>query len=275
MNKIVVPVDFSDTSENAAFFAANLSKQIPEAQLILYNVYNNSDAGSDGTPLQQDDTDKKTVMEFVLQTLKNKVSLITDASISIVSEEDDDFVDSLERFANHQAVQLIVMGITGSSKNQQTLMGSNTLKLVERKTVPVLIVPPEATFESLKNIMMVCDFKDVAKTVPIAPLKAVLDLFKAKLYVVNVDSEHFIELSDTYKAERAKLDAMIKEYNPEYAFIRMFDFVDSVNQYATDKNIQMIITFPKSHSFISGIFKTSNTKKLVYHSNVPIIAIHS
>ncbi|MBS1666056.1 MAG: universal stress protein [Bacteroidetes bacterium] len=275
MNKIVVPVDFSDTSENAAIFAANLTKQVADASIILYNAFDNIEAGSDGTPLQSDDKGRQALIEFALQALKKKLQYITDADISIQVEENDHFVDSLERFANQNNVQLIVMGITGASKASQILMGSNTLDLVERKTAPVLIVPPDAQFKDTKNIMMICDFKDVEKTIPITALKEVLNLFRLKLYVVNVDSEHYIDLSDEYKAERAKLDSMIKEYEPEYAFIRMYDFVDSINQFASDKNIELIITFPKSHSFLSNIFKTSHTKKLVYHSHVPIVAIHS
>ena len=275
MNKIIVPVDFSETSENAAKFAAYLSKDIPEAELILYNVFDNIEAGSDGTPLQSDDEGRKSIMEFALQSIKKQLAAITPANISIVAEEDDHFVDSLERYVRHNAVQLIVMGITGATRVGQILMGSNTLNLIGRKTVPVIIVPPDAQFTDAKNIMLISDFKDVERTIPLAQVKSVLNLFKPKLHIVNVDAEHYIELTDEYKAERAKMDNMLKEFSPEYSFIRMFDFVDTINQVAADRNIDMIITFPKEHAFLSNLFKISHTKKLAYHSHVPIVAIHS
>jgi len=102
-----------------------------------------------------------------------------------------------------------------------------------------------------------------------------LNMFRPNLHVVNVDSDHYVELTDDYKAERARLNEMIKEYNPEYYFIRMFDFVEAINQFVVDKNIDMILTVPKHHGFLSALFKTSHTKKLAYHSHVPIVAIHS
>lgn len=275
MNKIIVPVDFSESSENAARFAAHLSKGIPEAELILYNVFDNIEAGSDGTPLQSDDEGRKSIMEFALQSIKKQLAVITPANISIMAEEDDHFVDCLERYVRHNGIQLIVMGITGATRLGQIFMGSNTLNLISRKTVPVIIVPPEAQFTDAKNIMLISDFKDVERTIPLAQVKSVLNLFKPRLHIVNVDSEHYIELTDEYKAERAKMENMLKEFNPEYSFIRMFDFVDSINQVAADRNIDMIITFPKEHAFLSNIFKTSHTKKLAYHSHVPIVAIHS
>src|ERR1022692_3158145 len=188
MNKIIVPVDFSETSENAAKFAAHLSKDIPEAELIIYNVFETIEAGSDGSPLQSNDTGRKSIMEFALQSVKQQLGAITGAHISIVVEEDNHFVDSLERYVRHHGIQLIVMGITGATRLGQIFMGSNTLNLIRRKTTPVIIVPPDAQFKDAKNIMLISDFKDVERTFPVAQLKALLNLFKPTLHVVNVDS---------------------------------------------------------------------------------------
>ncbi len=276
MNSIIVPTDFSETSNNAARFAAHLTTHIPDAHLILYNVFDTIEAGSDGSPLESDDAGRKAIMEFALKSVEYELSSITNARISIVAEEDDHFVDSLERYVRHNDIQLIVMGITGATRLGQIFMGSNTLKLVTRQiTAPVVIVPPDAQFKDAKNIMLISDFKDVEKTIPIAPLKSLLNLFKSNLHIVNVDTEHYVELTEEYKSERAKLHAMLDEFNPEYYFIRMYDFMDAINQFVSDKNIDLIITFPRKHSFLSKIFKTTHTKKLAYHSDVPIVAIHS
>ncbi|HEX4850271.1 MAG TPA: hypothetical protein VFV08_05655, partial [Puia sp.] len=68
---------------------------------------------------------------------------------------------------------------------------------------------------------------------------------------------------------------MLGDYNPEYYFIRMYDFLDAINQFVQDKNIDMILTVPKNESFLANVFKTTHTSKLAYHSHVPIIAIHA
>jgi hypothetical protein len=35
-----------------------------------------------------------------------------------------------------------------------------------------------------------------------------------------------------------------------------------------------VITIPRSRSFIENLFKSSNTKKLVFESSVPVLAAH-
>jgi hypothetical protein len=67
---------------------------------------------------------------------------------------------------------------------------------------------------------------------------------------------------------------MFKDYRPEFYFIGTFDFHDTINQFVTDKQIDMVITIPRSRSFIENLFKSSNTKKLVFESSVPVLAAH-
>lgn len=274
MKTFLVPTDFSETSKNAARYAAHISKQYPDIELILYNVSDKFATGSDGSPVEDDQHARRKIMELALESIKTDLTSITPANIRCVAEEDDDFIDALDRFSRHHSVDLIVMGITGSTRLEQIFMGSNTLKIVNRKTCPVMIVPPHALYKGIQDVMMTSDFKDVERTTPVGALKNVLDLFKANLHVVNVDNEHYVELTDDYKAERSKLESILQGYNPQFYFIRLYDFVDTVNQFVEDKEIDLIITIPKNHSFLSGMFRSSYTKKLAYHSHVPIIAIH-
>ncbi len=274
MKTFLVPTDFSDTSKNAARYAAHIAKQYTDVHIILYNVSDEFATGSDSSPVEDDAHTRRKIMELALESVKTDLSAITSSQITCVAEESNSFIDALDRFARHNGVDLIIMGITGSTRVEQIFMGSNTLKIVNKNTCPVMIVPPQALFKGIQDIMMTSDFKDVEATTPVKPLQKVLELFKANLHVVNVDHEHFVELTDEYKAERQKLEGILSGYNPQFYFIRMYDFVDAVNQFVEDKEIDLIVTVPKKHSFLSGVFRSSYTKKLAYHSHVPIIAIH-
>jgi nucleotide-binding universal stress UspA family protein len=275
MNNFIVPVDFSETSKNAARFAAHLSAHVDDAHIILFNVFDKIEAGTDGTPLDSDDEERKSLMGLALQSVKTELSGLTFARITCVTVQDNHFVDALDIYVRRNDIQLIIMGITGATRMGQIFMGSNTLNVVNRRIAPVIIVPPEAEFTGIKNVMFITDLKDVHITIPVAPIKEVLNLLKPTLHIVNVDHEHYVELTEEYKAERAKLDKMFQEYCPEYYFIRLYDFMDAINQFVLDKNIDMILTVPKNHSFLTNVFKTTHTSRLAYHSHVPIVAIHS
>ena len=278
MNNFIVPIDFSDASKNAARYAAHISTLVPDAHLILYNVFDALEYGSDSSPLGTDaeeDASRQAIVLLALESVKREISAITNATVSCVAEENNRFLDTLENYVVKNNIQLIVMGITGSTRLGQIFMGSNTLNIVKRAIAPVIIVPPDTHSQSAKNVMLLTDFEDIENTIPIDTVKEVLNLFTPRLHIVNVDHEHYVQVTDDYRTERTKLEEKLKDYNPEFYFIRLFDFMEAINQFVADNKIDLILTFPRRHSFLSNVFKTTNTTRLAYHSHVPIVAINA
>ena len=263
MTTIIVPTDLSQVADNAARYAAQMIKGQYDVNFILYHVY-------------EKDEDRETA-NILLDRLKDELQSRHMTKVETRMEEGGDFIDNLEKQARHSDAHLIVMGITGKtgkSKLEQVFMGSNTLKMIERNVCPVLVVPSTAQYFEVKNVCLLSDFKDVQKSVPDVPVKNVLNLFRPALHIVNVNSEHYVSLTSEYMAERSRLLEMFQGYKPEFYFIGTYDLVETVQTFVADKNIDMLITVPRNHSFFGSLFKTSNTKKLVYESTIPILAAH-
>ena len=268
MKKIIVPIDFSDTSINAAKYALEVAKNIGDSHVTLYHVYSSI---SFSTLTSKDSDSRQMVSEEALKTLKDKIANGFD-SISCVAEAGS-FVETLATYALSEHADLIVMGITGSSKITQVFMGTNTLNVIRNTSCPVMIIPPDAKYSGLKRMVFASDFKDVARTIPFNSIKKILDTFKPQLDILNVDSEHFVELTDEFKKEREAMEDKLGAYNPEFSFLRAYDFVDGISSFVDAKKIDAIINVPHKHGILSQLFKTSHTKKLAYHSSVPIIAV--
>lgn len=271
MKTILIPIDFSETSRNAASFAIAMAAEIEDARVIFYHVFNKVAAGDDGTPLQNDLEARRNVVHLALNNLANELS--PGKPVDIVAEEGSSLTDNLTRYVRHRETDIVVMGLTGATRLEQLLMGSNALNMALEAVCPVLIVPSDAKYTGIKNVLFATTMKDVKTHTPIKQLRMLLSFFKANLHIVNVDSEHYVELTEEYKKERGDLLEMLEDFNPEFYFIRIFDFVDAINTFAADKKIDLIITLPRKHSFLSAIFSQSNTKKLLYHTHIPLVAI--
>ena len=214
--------------------------------------------------------DKKAELEKLKSELQEKNFLKIECRL----EEGGDFIDSLERLARHSDATLVVMGITGKSKLEQVFLGSNTMKMVERNVCPVLVIPSTAQYFEIKNVCMLSDFKDVQQSIPSVPIKNILQIFRPALHIINVNTDHYVSLTQEYMAERGRLLEMFKEFRPEFYFIGTYDLLETVQTFTADKQIDMLITIPRNHSFFGNMFKTGNTKKLIYESTVPILAAH-
>lgn len=260
MNTVIVPVDFSVSSFHTAHYAAKLLMGHPGVNVLLYHGYskNNEEA-----PAIQS-----------LEVLKTELLADHNVNIDILAYKDDDFVNGLERVIRHRKVDLVIMGFTGKTGLAQALFGTNTIKMVESKVCPILIVPENSSFSEIRNVMLTSDFKDTLKTTPSAPIKDFLGVFNPKLHIVNVDKNHYISLTDSYENERQHLAKMFEHYNPEFYFMRLYDVNEALNLFAKDQHIDLIILIRRDESFIERLFKTSTTKAIAYQSKVPILVMH-
>lgn len=260
MKDVIIPVDFSETSLNAARYAAEMLSTKPDTRVFLYHMF-------------EKEEEADTARQY-LESLKAEMVQKGVGNIECISELGDDLIDSLGRLAYQVTAELIVMGITEKEEWKQLLFGSNSLKMAEQNVCPVMIIPANARFTGIKNVALASDFKDVDVTTPVLAIKTVMEIFNASLHIVNVDSSHYVALTEDYLAERGKMQKLFAEFKPEFYFIGMSDFFDAIDQFSKDRNIDLIIIIPKNHSFINTLFSTSHTKKLAYNSSVPLLAAH-
>jgi len=166
------------------------------------------------------------------------------------------------------------MSINDKSKFEQAISSSNSLRMIEKNVCPVLVIPHDAKFNQIKNIALASDFKDVQNAIPIVPVKKVLNLFRPNLHIVNINSEIYVSLNEEYLEQRRIMLDMFQEFKPEFYFITTYDFHQTLRQFIDDKNIDLVLTFPRKHSFINNLIKGNNTKKLVFESSIPVLAAH-
>jgi nucleotide-binding universal stress UspA family protein len=273
MRKFIVPTDFSDTSRNAANFAAALAQDVPDCELILYHSFDIVVAGSDGSPIDGDTESRMIIAMAALENLRDEIQGDMNISIRCKAEEGA-FLDSLEKLVVDENADIVIMGINGATRLEQVMIGSSTLGVINHTFCPVMIIPPNAVYRKIRTVVYASDMKNVMETTPIINLRKILETFNPKLFVVNVDIEHYVEITEEYQQEKSRMNELLEGFNPEYAFIRLYDFSEAINLFATDHDADLIITVPRKHSFLESLFTTSHTKKLAYHSHLPVLAIH-
>ena len=156
MLQVIVPLDFSETSFNAAHYACNMYAKRNDVNIILYHYYS---GGEDVNAAHN-----------YLESLKKEL-LSCAAQIETYTESGDNFIDSLTAYAHVKTAYIIVMGLTGKTALAQRFSGSNTLKMAEKNVCPVLIVPADARFSQIKNVVITSEMKYVEETPTLLAVK--------------------------------------------------------------------------------------------------------
>ena len=227
MKDVIIPVDFSENSLHAARFAADMLKNRNDIRVILYHMYKH-------------DNDAASTQQY-LSSLSVELEQKGVQNIELVNESGDDLIDSLGRLAYQKTAELIIMGITEREDWKLLFRGNNSLKMAAKNVCPVMIVPAQAQYSGMRNIALASDFTAVKENTPELAIKTVLNLFQAKLHIINVDSRHYVSLSPEFIEQRAELNN---------------------------------ITIPRNHSFLDNLFGGSHTQKLAQSTKVPLLAAH-
>jgi len=260
MHRVIIPVDVSETSLRAARFTAKMLAGRKDAVAILYTNYD--------TP---DDHD---ISINYLETLKKEFLKTGVQSIELVEEMGGDLINNIARLAQTLRATLIAMGITGKSTVRQALFGSNTLKLVDKNLYPVMIIPPDAEYKGFNHVAFASDFKNIEKTTPSELINAVLEMFDPMLHIVNISKDHYVYPTEYMLLGKEVFRKMFSNYRTEFYFISRDDFFAAIDNFISDYSIDVLITIPKHQSNATSILKASHTKRLAYHSHIPILAAH-
>lgn len=275
MKSILIPTDFSDTAANAAQYAIAFAGAYGFEKIILYHTYEAPVSADPAMPaIQLFDIDiLKKDSEEGLARFKNNIETAMPVGLQLETfSEFQNLNAGIEDICKERNISLIVMGITGGGKVEEALIGSNTISVAKHSNVPVIIVPHDAKYNKIEEILLACDFKKVAETTPVAPLKSLLDITKAKLFVLHITANS--KETDVNPEECKALDNLLLGYNPEFNFVQDSHFSDAINNFASEKEVDLIVTIPKKHGFFEGLFHKSHTKQLAFHSHIPIMVLH-
>lgn len=272
MEAILVPVDFSSTSMNAAAYAMNYARQVG-AKIILVHVFECPPVypvyqGAEISPQGLRDINIKELHLLAAQLTEKEPLVKVECMLF-----DGKLIDVIKQLEDAMQISLVIMGVTGCGKMSEKLVGSNTLNVSKHISTPVLIIPEKVSYVRVTDIGLTTDFRDVVETIPEKMVKKIIDTTGAKLHVLNVDYAY--QWTEDVLFESGLVENMFEHYHPKYHFIDRDNLVDGLNEYAEKYSIELLIVIPQKHNIIEKLFAGSHTKELIFHGEVPILVMHN
>lgn len=269
MKTILVPIDYSEVSDNALQYAIELSRYT-QADLILLNIYK-APVPIIEMPVvtvPMPDLEQENLQR--MKAIENKIG----GEVQVESIIRSGFVvDEILNVIKEKEIDLVVMGITGAGKISETLMGSHTTSLIKKTLTPVLVVPKEAKYKAIKKILLAYDYKETVNVAALELFKKFAKIFQAQVLVLDVEKPVVVPMYENTAAGEA-LEHSFDDIEHTVYFSATEDLTDEVNSFASSHQCDWIAMIPHEHNFLSRIFKESNTKKMAFHTHIPLLAIH-
>jgi len=278
MKKILVPSDFSSCAKNALDFAIQSAGFMPLEIHVLHVFESAQDMYTDYMGLNKEfrlsllaeaqeklDQLKKQAEETVGITLHTHLSVLP-------------LTESVLEITEELGIDLIVMGTLGASGLKEKIVGSRTAHLIGKTKVPVLVIPYFYIWKKPEKFLLATNqFEN--EPVILDFLFEIVDLFMAQMQVIVFTEEEgenaFSILEHTRKTPRYETMLKKQYHQDTLTATQIFGngFEVSLQEYIREHDIDILamITYPRN--FWNRVFHPSLTKRMSYHTQIPLLAI--
>lgn len=273
MNKILCPVDFSDTSLNAIEFAVAIAKKF-HSKITLLHVFTERDFNKAMGSVAKGKSFKE-LLGMARNRLESLVNSINDSSVGESTFSCDyylelgELIDKVDEIALEQQYELLVMGTTGVSRTDGIFFGSNTEDIIERVRKPILCIPEEATFKQFNRIVYGSDYLEEDK-IAIQEVISFATIFDARIDVLHVNLDDSDKQYDTFTEE---LKSFITYKKISFSHKKYDQIGEGLNQHVVDTKSDLLVVFKRDLNFVKSIFSKSLTKTLAFTIDKPLLVL--
>lgn len=276
MNRILFPTDFS-VAANAAFVYALHFADSFNAELIILHVYDlpivdtaplaeSTKEIFDIVEMNQFESFREQLPELHQIAENNKLGHVNMRNVLLYG----DLVYTINKVCKDEMIDLIVMGTKGASGLKETFLGSTTASVMTNSHVPVLAIPTEAKYKKIKSIAFTTQFKDKDNEALVQALE-ISGKFNARVHCVYIrGTEDMKELEDRI----AEWRNYYKHEGIDFLTLAGEDKEQTLLEFIENREIDLLIMRTHKRGFFEGLFHRSLTKKMTYHTKVPILIYH-
>lgn len=268
MKKVLIPTDFSESAKNAFDYAVKLLGSEAYSFILMNSYASNSSGG--GMLVSMDDVLEKEAV----RDLKREVLLLKEkyGNIDLQIKTQVGTIEEAVRRVNVEGeIDYVIMGTHGASGLKKMFTGSNTLRVIENVVRPVIAVPDNYTFTSLKTIVFATDLMNIQDRATLFPLTQLADKYECKLIILHVTNKQNVDLQN--ERNRLELDELFTGIDHEYVVEQSENPVKGIHEYLKNNEVDMLALVPRATGFFEGLFKSSVTKELALNAELPLIAL--
>lgn len=274
VKKILVPTDFSEGSKSTILYAAALASRL-DSKITLYHaihvpVLNPLEIALAISP---EELERDSIAQ--LEQLRQEVVAVTGFTQIDIHADSGMAVEQISIFTREQEIDLVIMGTAGAHGVGGFLLGSNTADVIGKCSCPVLSVPVGTTFEVPSKILFATNYAD-NDFQSIYLLTQYFKVFRPEIVIAHVEARgnHGVEVGvmDWFKKQ---VQSSIPYDRISFILLKGNDIEEALEKHREEVTYQLMATSMRSRNFFDHLTSRSLTRKLVHHSNIPILAFRA
>ena len=274
MKRILVPIDFSRTSEYATKMAARIAKKSGAEIYLLHMIELPSGIVDMGAGANFSIPESM----LYLRKLKERILEYKEKFFDDPKKVHHSILflhpyEGIVKYTKKINPDIIVMGSRGLSEFEGIVIGSNTEKVVRTSETPVLVVKKDETKFRIKNIVFASDFAKENEKEVLRKVQNFASSFGSRIHLLKVNTPTKFE--STFEA-RQSIQEFIEDVDLDKYSVNVYNDVSiekGILHFAQEIDADLISLCTHGRSGIAHLFTSSVTKNLTKNALKPMLTI--
>ncbi|MCF8278504.1 MAG: universal stress protein [Flavobacteriales bacterium] len=272
MHNILIPTDFSDNARQAVDYAIKVFGV--KGHYTLANAFEVPHSGAtmlisiadilqkDALQLLNDERER---------LFKKYPEMVGQIEVEAVMGSPVVAVKKMLKSGKHDVV---VMGTKGASGLKEVFIGSVAANTMAEVDYPVIAVPNDAQLTVPKKILFAADDRCLSEGKLPDALVEVANMLNAEVLILNVVPEGELVHVGSSNTSNAKPIGVFENVKHSIHFTENSNVQLGIRNYITDHEVDLLSMVTRKKDLFSNLFGTSNTKNMMMHTDIPLMAFH-
>jgi nucleotide-binding universal stress UspA family protein len=278
MKNILIPTDFSENSWNAIEYALRFFSKSSCNIYLLHVTTVNDCARLEITQNSSKDIQTEILIKpskkLLQETLKRIKKLTISGNHKFFTLIDNTYlINSIRKHVIEKRIDLIVMGTKGASRIEKLAIGNNTGDVITKVKCTTLIVPENAKYEKIKEIVFPTDFSIFYHPETLQPIIDIIQENKGTINVLYVNKQ-IVKLNEDQQKNKEYLDDYFTNYKHSFHLLTNKNIENAVQQFVDDRGINLVTMLAKNLNYFQRILFHPVVNGISYYKNVPFLVLH-
>lgn len=272
IDKILIPVDFSETSQLALDHAAFMASRY-EAEIVFLHVFETFSYQTEISQMLVQSVKVNDLVKEKLESLARETHKKTGVKVSSEMATGSVATNVVE-VAERLGADIIIMGTHGASGFEEFFIGSNAYKVVTKSSIPVLSVQTDAEKIGFKDIVVPIDNSKPSRQ-KLRYAASIAKKYNSKLHVVSLISDPGPDMNHKFDIIEEQISEFLTEKELPFGIERRTgdNIAKMTMAYATEKNADLIVIMTEQENNIAGFIMGQYAQQVVNHSKIPVLSI--
>ena len=179
--------------------------------------------------------------------------------------------DEINSLTQKKDIDLIIMGTQGASGVKEIFLGTNTVHVIRKAAIPVLVIPSGFKYRPIGQILFTADYESKYKSKDVNIAIEIAKMYQAEITVLHIKEAY--DLTTKQEENKAFLGLCLAQIPHRFIEERGTHMPAGIFDYLEKHEYGLLVMINRKHSFFERLMTRQHIDQVGFYVQIPFLVI--